>query len=152
MEIPLSFDDYMTGFKSIVPFLSEGLGEQFHSALIRQWYQDGTITCLSSNGTSRTEYGLPNPRPRVVVDVIVYVDTTPLRPYCIHSYSLGMLGIERPLSLTSNKPIQAWIQYIRMLKVAKARFARIKEELVAAAWAPHRVERLIAAGGFDTLD
>jgi hypothetical protein len=51
--------------------------------------------------------------------------------------------------------IHAWFQamlFNRQRVKAKARIALYKEELMAAAWHPRRVERLLAAGGFDALD
>lgn len=40
----------------------------------------------------------------------------------------------------------------KMRQVAKARMAPIKEELMAAAWAPARVAKLVAAGAWDLLE
>lgn len=54
-----------------------------------------------------------------------------------------------------NQAILNWfyaIQFQKIRRVAKARMAILKEELMAAAWHPKRVERLLEAGGFEAID
>ena len=51
--------------------------------------------------------------------------------------------------------VQAWYKQVQTLKamsVAKERMATIKEDLMAAAWHPDRVAKLVAAGAWDALD
>jgi hypothetical protein len=46
----------------------------------------------------------------------------------------------------------AWWDEKEERERAEARCEALKEELVAAAWAPARVERWLAAGGFEILE
>jgi hypothetical protein len=51
--------------------------------------------------------------------------------------------------------VQAWYKQVQTLKamsVAKERMAAIKEDLMAAAWHPDRVAKLVEAGAWDALD
>lgn len=51
--------------------------------------------------------------------------------------------------------IHDWLTGLKRQKVrqvAKARMALIKEELMAAAWAPERVAKLVEAGAWDAID
>ncbi len=53
------------------------------------------------------------------------------------------------------KVVQTWYKQVQTLKamaVAKERMAKIKEDLMAAAWHPDRVAKLVAAGAWDALD
>ncbi len=58
-------------------------------------------------------------------------------------------------NIRDNATFKTWFQATRSRRqreIAKARIAAYKEELMAAAWHPRRVERLIAACGYDAID
>jgi hypothetical protein len=65
-------------------------------------------------------------------------------------------GVQRRyLTPPIHQAVLDWFYAIKAQKirrVAKARMAVLKEELMAAAWHPKRVERLLAAGGFEAID
>jgi hypothetical protein len=52
-------------------------------------------------------------------------------------------------------PVNAWLRFLptkRAMAAAKARIAPIKEELMATAWHPRRVERWLVESGWDMLE
>lgn len=59
--------------------------------------------------------------------------------------------LTHPIRVVARDWFQACL-FQKQQQAAKARMALYKEELMAAAWHPNRVERLLAAGGFGALD
>jgi hypothetical protein len=59
------------------------------------------------------------------------------------------------LTIPIRNAVHTWFNVVRnqtIRRAAKARMAPIKEELMAAAWHPDRVAKLVAAGAWDVMD
>ncbi len=90
---------------------------------------------------------------RLSFDVRVWIGGSIIHAYITHVGFWQPGYIRTPPWL--KQVIQTWFSRMRHLKVcekAKARMAPMKEELMAAAWSPKRVERFLALGGYDMLD
>jgi hypothetical protein len=153
--------DFVEGFPTLVPLLREALGDIFHHADLYT-ILDKPISISSESYTPVPTSGnmvTPNWPVRLVVTITApYIYHYQPRPY---QYKYHVFGLNEYTTIAEwsskdyRKEIYAWIQRLTETKAmanAKACIAPIKEELIAAAWAPHRVERLIAAGGLETLD
>lgn len=130
MEFALSREDYARDFHSLVPRLNEVWGERFQAAVIRPPTEAYTVIELTTK----------EPRTGEVYH---------------HLYRLDHLTVTPLSALIGRKVIKEWMNSVRALKryrIAAERIRPFKEELIAAAWSPARVERLLAAGGFDALD
>lgn len=143
--------DYADEFQALIPFLKEAHGKRFQSATL--YYQDdGAIIRLREFVRERIKQApvpLSASPEKMLLQVVLDKNTY------TYNYFLDRIGIWTYSHPFGRKPIKDWIYRVRNAKFhkeAKARLAPIKEELMAAAWAPHRVERLIAVGGFDALD
>lgn len=86
-------------------------------------------------------------------DVRVWLGSTTLHAHITHVGFWQPGYIRTPPWL--KQVIQAWFSRIRHFKLcasAKARMSHMKEELIAAAWSPKRVEQFLTLGGYDMLD
>lgn len=96
----------------------------------------------------------PNQRwMRFLFDVRVWLGSTTLHAHITHVGFWQQGHILTPPWL--KQVIQMWFSRMRHLKLcanAEARMALMKEELMAAAWSPKRVERFLALGGYDMID
>lgn len=74
---------------------------------------------------------------------------------CTDTDPFSLRGAPTHLSWDIRMPIIDWMEENNTngtKRRVQERTTLLKEEIVAAAWAPARVERLIAAGGIDALD
>jgi hypothetical protein len=147
--------DYADEFQALITFLKEAHGERFRSATL-YYYDNRTIIRVSEfvrEQITTAPYPLSAYPEMMLLHIFLanktYIGETP------YYYFLDRIGVGTYSHPFGRKPIKDWVYRVRNAKfhkVAKARMAPIKEELMAAAWAPHRVERLIAAGGLEALD
>lgn len=149
----LTPEDYVAEFPALATLLQNHYGEKFQSVTLKARLPSGPIA-LSS------DHMPPVPQDHVslcnsAVNIIVYTAMHPGFPTRHYHYSLDHLTV-MPWSFPFGRvPIKDWINVVRSKKYlheAKRRLAPIKEELMAAAWAPQRVERLLAVGGYEALD
>lgn len=141
--------DYADEFQALIPYLVEAHGERFRSATL-YYDDDGAVVRVCQAKRERIQRA-PVPfgasPEKMLLQIILGAHT--------YNYFLDRIGVGSWSHPFGRKPIKDWIHGVRAAKFrreAKARMAPIKEELMAAAWAPHRVERLIAAGGLEALD
>jgi hypothetical protein len=90
---------------------------------------------------------------RFSFDVRVWIGASIIHAHITHAGYWQRWYMRTPHWL--KQVIQTWFSRMRHLKVcekAKARMAPMKEELMAAAWSPKRVERFLTLGGYDMLD
>lgn len=141
--------DYADEFQALIPFLKGTHGKRFYSATL-YYDDDGEIIRLSQfvrERIQRAPVPLSMSPERMLLQVVLDART--------YNYFLDRIGVWTYSHPFGRKPIRDWIHGVRNAKFrkeAQRRLAPIKEELMAAAWAPHRVERLLAAGGMEALD
>jgi hypothetical protein len=90
---------------------------------------------------------------RLSFDVRVWIGGSIIHAHITHAGFWQRWYMRTPPWL--KQVIQTWftrMRQLKMLTVAKARMAPMKEELMAAAWSPKRVERFLALGGYDMID
>ena len=141
--------DYANEFQALIPFLKETYGKRFQSATL-YYDDDGAIIRLNQFVREQIRHAyapLSMSSDRMLLQVVL--DTGK------YNYFLDRIGLWTYSHPFGRKPIKDWIHGVRTAKFrceARRRIAPIKEELMAAAWSPRRVERLLAAGGYDALD
>jgi hypothetical protein len=62
------------------------------------------------------------------------------------------MEVNQTLAADVRKVVWEWLQHSIRIKLSKDRTRLLKEELVAAVWHPRRVQKLLEAYGWDTLD
>lgn len=143
-ELLLTPADYAAEFEALIPLLKEKLGDKFRSANLQYWHKNTMTTLFTDRPPLIWQHNCH--KENTVLWVIT--DSIPQR-YVLHGNRIECLTTPYRI------PVADWVDRIRsreFCSIAKARMAPIKEELIAAAWAPERVERLLTAGGFDALD
>ena len=134
-------------FVAALPVLQQRLRENYPSSNIK-------IYISNSNATPRNpfapklSYGYP-------FSVIVFVDGARYQciPYSLPSGS-GIFGLQ-PVNKSISAIVGEWVQNLDtkiLMAKAKARISPFKEDLIAAAWHPRRVELWISLGGPEVLD
>ncbi len=148
--------DFVAGFPALIPLLREAFGDIFHYATL--------YTVLDQPIAVSSESFEPVPTRDVVTpDWPVRLIVTTTEPCAFlwppraasYNYTINHRGIAIWSAVRFREPITIWIWSLKEKKAmarAKVRMAPIKEELIAAAWAPERVERLLATGGMEALD
>ncbi len=136
---------------TLKPFLAEIPGPAltyFDAALVPREYV-GSLLLI--DGIDRTRV------PRFLIRVhIQYQGTLQFPLYIIKGGDLFTHWYYNDhVTIPIRNAVHAWFNKVKLKKQcleAKARMALIKEELMAAAWAPARVAKLVAAGAWDLLE
>ena len=149
----LTPEDYIAEFPSLIPLLEKTWGEKFRGVTLRTVLPSGTVEIRSSTLQVVPATFVPDPtKTQIILETpFTLAGGVPLR----NIYSIDGLTIAPWSTLYGRVPIKEWIGLVRAkkyLREAERRIAPIKEELMAAAWSPRRVERLLVAGGYDALD
>lgn len=155
----LTPEDYIANVASLVPLLKARLQHQYIRVVVRASLEAGPVEVNSDTFSVVPIAEFQPHAPRYLAQVIVHLyDRGDLArgPHPWETtYWLDATTVNKWSPRHSYGPVKEWIRIIRAKKFmleAERRLAPIKEELMAAAWSPQRVERLLAASGYEALD
>jgi len=159
MDSPATPADYIANIGLLVNMLEKRLGSQFIRVVLRTRLGQDPVefdsdTFFVSPVAEYVPYHL-----RFNAQIIVHVFdqgdlARPPHPWEL-TYWIDGITANKWSTRSCQQTINAWIRNIRAkkcLREAEQRIAPIKEELMAAAWSPARVGRLLEAGGPEVLD
>jgi hypothetical protein len=140
-------------FVAALPVLQQRLQEQFPSHPIKVTIANGTATPRNPFAPKLSS----NYNFRVVVTTnwsrcmfIPYI-----RPSFVGPLAIGAVFASGWAQKEMSMSVSEWVRGLHekhMIAAAKLRLAPLKEELIATAWHPRRVERWLAVGGWELLD
>ena len=150
----LTPEDYISEFPALIPLLEKQWGKNFLSATLVTRLPNGLVKVNSDNFLAvPTKVAFADPKwvAQITVNTSLRYGAIPLT----YGYSIDGLMVAPWSAPIGRGPVKEWIGLVRAkkyLREAERRIAPIKEELMAAAWSPKRIERLLEAGGPEALD
>lgn len=159
MDHPATPADYIANIGLLVNMLQQRLGSQFIRVVLRTRLGQEAVEFDSDTFfvSPIAEYVPHHPRFNAQIIVHAFDQGDLLRPPHPWELTYWIDGItaNKWSTRSCRQTMNAWIRNIRAkkcLREAERRIAPIKEELMAAAWSPERVERLLEAGDYNALE